>query len=128
MRVTLDLDEFNEELGEEVGEILLDIGNSLTNNLKREAPVGATGDLQRGIQIFRAGPNRVILGSRIGYSAAVNYGTEPHTPPFEPIQKWARRKLGDEDAAGAVWQKIRQEGTDANPFVDRAIEATLDEY
>jgi hypothetical protein len=124
MRVVLELD----ELEGEVGRQLLEIANRLVEHLEEEAPMGATGDLQRSIQIFRASDGRVVLGTRIHYAAHVNYGTEPHRPPFEPIQKWARRKLGDEGAAWGVWNKIAQEGTKANPFVDRAIEATLDEF
>ena len=128
MRVTIDVDAFEAETREEVDALLLEVANSLVNNLKREAPTGATGDLQRSIGIWRQESGRIVLGTRLPYAQFVNEGTRPHTPPFEPIQVWARRKLGDEDAAGAVWNKIRQEGTDANPFVDRAFEATLAEF
>jgi len=68
----------------------------------------------------------VFLGTRLSYAQYVWKGTEPHTPPFQPIQVWARRKLGDEAAAGPVWQSIRQEGTDPNPFVERSIEQAID--
>ena len=128
MRVTIDVDAFEAETRAEVDALLLEVANSLVNNLKREAPTGATGDLQRSIQIFETRTGQIVLGTRLPYAQFVNDGTRPHTPPFEPIQVWARRKLGDEDAAGAVWNKIRQEGTDANPFVDRAFEATLAEF
>ena len=124
MRITLDLS----ELDDEVARQLLEIGNRLVEHLRDEAPVGATGDLQRSMQIFRATDGRVVLGSRIHYAADVQYGTEPHLADFEGLQKWARRKLGSEAAAGPVWRKIAEEGTEANPFVDRAIEATLDDF
>lgn len=129
MRVRLNVSEFEEELGEEVGDILVDVGSTLVNHLKREAPVGATGDLQRSIQIFRTGRGEVVLGTRIHYAEDVWKGTDPHiVEDFDALQKWARRKLGDESAAGPVFRKIAQEGTDPNDFVGRAIEATLDEY
>ena len=128
MRVTIDVDAFEAETREEVDALLLEVANSLVNNLKREAPTGATGDLQRSIQIFETRTGQIVLGTRLPYAQFVNDGTRPHTPPFEPIQVWARRKLGDEDAAGAVWNKIRQEGTDANRFVSRAMDATLAEF
>jgi len=128
MRVTIDVDAFEAETREEVDALLLEVANSLVNNLKREAPTGATGDLQRDIGIWRQESGRIVLGTRLPYAQFVNEGTRPHTPPFEPIQVWARRKLGDEDLAGPVWQKIRQEGTDANPFVQRAFDATLAEF
>jgi len=127
-RIVFDLDELDEELNAEVRRILLDIANEFINQVKVEAPTGATGDLQRSWQIFTQNDSEIVLGSRLGYALFVQTGTEPHTPPFEPIRLWARRKLGDESAAGAVWQKIRQEGTDADPYVDRAFENTLQRF
>ena len=128
MRLVFDLDELEDELDKETQDILLEIANEFVNQLQIEAPTGATADLQRSFQILRKSNGEIILGSRLGYAEFVQTGTEPHTPPFEPIQIWARRVLGDESAAGAVWQKIRQEGTDANPYVDRAFENTLDRF
>jgi len=127
-RITFDLSDVEAELSAETASILEDIANDLVNNLKIEAPVGATGDLRRSFQIFRRNPTTIVLGSRIDYAAAVNYGRGPHEPDFEAIQTWARRKLGDESAAGAVYNKIRAEGTKPNPYIDRAIDETLDGY
>lgn len=127
-RITLDLTGFEEDLDEEVGDILFDIGSELVNQLQIEAPTGASGDLQTSFQIFRRTNRSVYLGSRLPYALFVQTGTRPHTPPFAPFQVWARRVLGDEDAAGAVWQKIREEGTDANPYMTRAFENTLDRF
>ena len=78
--------------------------------------------------ILRRSSGEIVLGSRLAYAEVVQTGAPPHIPPFEPIQIWARRKLNDESAAGPVWQKIRQEGTDANPYVDRAFENTLRKF
>jgi len=72
-RITLDLS----ELDEEVATQLLEIGNRLVEHLREEAPIGATGDLQRSAQIFRASDGRVVLGSRIQYADDVQYGTGP---------------------------------------------------
>ena len=128
MRLVFDLDELGDELDAETQDILEDIANTLINELTREAPTGATADLQRSFQIFRRSSGEIVLGSRLQYAEFVQTGTRPHTPPFEPIAIWARRKLGDESAAWAVWHKIRQEGTDANPYVDRAFENTLQSF
>jgi hypothetical protein len=35
--------------------------------------------------------------------------------------------LGSEDAAWAVWNKIREEGTEAQPYIDESIQAALDD-
>ena len=122
MRVVFDLDELERELDAETADIVLELANDIVNEMKVEAPTGATGDLRRSIQLFRTSDREVLLGTRLGYAAYVNDGTRPHTPPFEPIQVWARRVLGDESAAGAVFRKIQQEGTDPNPYTDRAID------
>ena len=127
-RLLINVNEFGDKLGAEVDDLLVEFGNQLVNNLKRESPVGATGDLQRSWQIFLTGRGRVVLGSRIGYADDVNDGTPPHEPDFEQIKIWARRVLGDESAAGAVFNKIKEEGTDPNPYIDRAIEETVNEF
>ena len=128
MRVVFDLDELERELDAETADIVLELANDIVNEMKVEAPTGATGDLRRSIQLFQTGDREVLLGTRLGYAAYVNDGTRPHTPPFEPIQVWARRVLGDESAAGGVWQKIREEGTDPNPYVDRAIDNAVRDF
>jgi len=126
--LVFDAEDADAELTAETRRIIVEVANTLVNELKQEAPTGATGDLRRSFQVFRVSENVVWLGSRLGYAQFVNDGTEPHTPPFEPIQRWARRKLGDESAAGAIWNKIREEGTDPNPYLDRAMENTLSEF
>jgi len=127
-RIVFNLNELEGGLTAEVRQLLIEISNTLVNNLKTESPVGATGDLRRSWQIFTTQDDEVVLGSRIGYAQAVNDGTEPHEPNFADIQVWARRVIGDESAAGPVFRKIKREGTDANPYIDRAFEATLREF
>jgi len=126
--LVFDAEDADAELTAETRRIIVEVANTLVNELKQEAPTGATGDLRRSFQVFRVSENVVWLGSRLGYSQYVNDGTEPHTPPFEPIQRWARRKLGDESAAGPIWNKIREEGTEPSNYMDRAFENTLQEF
>jgi hypothetical protein len=125
MRVVFDLDELERELDAETREIVLELANAIVNEMKVEAPVGATGDLRRSIQIFQRDNDSVLLGTRIGYADDVLTGTEPHLADFEAIQVWSRRVLGDESAAGAVWRKIAREGTEPNDYVGRAIEQAV---
>ena len=127
-RLVVDLDALEADLGAEVRALLLEVANEFVNNLRREAPTGATGDLRRSMQIFRAGDGKVVLGSRVGYAMDVQEGTPPHRADFDQIQVWARRVLGDESAAGPVFQKIASEGTDPNPYIDRAQEATINQF
>jgi hypothetical protein len=103
MLVRLDVAELRRELGDEVDGFIMDLANEIINEMKREAPVGATGDLRRSIQLFPASDQGVVyLGTRIGYAEDVWKGTDPHIADFEAITVWARRKLGSEAAAGPV--------------------------
>lgn len=125
MIVRLDLRELEQDLGDEVGAFVLEVANELVNEMKREAPVGSTGDLQRSIQIFQRGDGVVFLGTRLHYAMDVWKGLPPHTPDFDSIEVWARRKLGDESLAGPVFKSIQQHGTAENQFVERAIDSAI---
>lgn len=128
MRVVFDLDELERELDKETAEIVLDLASDVVNEMKAEAPVGATGDLRRSIQLFKRSDREVLLGTRLQYADDVATGTGPHEADFDAIQVWARRVLGDESAAGAVWTKIKQEGTEPNDYVTRGIENAVQQF
>jgi len=79
----------------------------------------------------------VQVGSKLKYAAPVEFGSKPHTPPLSAIQGWVdkqktnisdmvdrstRRRLRKQGllgkaSAGAVWQKIRMQGTDPHPYL-----------
>ena len=120
-----DLRELEDELGTATMQIAEEVAVELANQLRIEAPVGATGRLQESFQLFRTENGVVYIGTRVPYAEGVWKGKPPHEPDFEAIRKWARRKLGDESAAGPVFRKIAREGTEPNPFVERAIDNTL---
>ena len=122
----LDLRELEGKLDAAVQEVILEFANELVNQLQIEAPVGATGRLQESFQIFRTGDGVVWLGTRVPYAQGVWKGKPPHTPNWTSIKRWARRKLDDESAAGPVFRSIQQNGTAPNPFVDEAIDNTMD--
>lgn len=126
MIVKLDLRDLERELDAETQDIILELANELVNQLKKESPVGATGDLQNSWQLFRTGDGVVYLGSRIHYAMDVWKGTPPHLADFDAIQVWARRKLNDESAAGPVWRSIAQHGTEPNDYVGRAVDQAID--
>jgi len=126
MLVRFDVEELETKLDKAAAEMAVEVANELVNQLKIESPVGATGTLQESFQIFTTGDGEVILGTRVPYAQGVWKGKPPHEPDFEDIKVWARRKLGDESAAGPVFEKIKAEGTEPNNFVGRAIENTTD--
>lgn len=125
MLLRFDLQELERELDAAAMEIAEDVAVELTNQLRIESPVGATGRLQESFQLFRSESGVVYLGTRVPYAEGVWKGKPPHEPDFESLQRWARRKLGDESAAGPVYAKITEEGTESNDFVGRAIDNTL---
>jgi len=130
-RVTVDVSELGDEVESMTQERLLEIANTLVNRLKDNAPVGATGDLQRLTQIWHKEPGRIEI-TMPDYAKNVNEGTAPPPqgpePEFEEIVVWARRKLNDEEAAGPVYHKLMTEGQNANPYIDRSINETMERF
>jgi hypothetical protein len=58
-----------------------------------------------------------VLTSAASYSEAMEYGTRPFFAPIAPLKDWARRKLGDENIAYAIRNKIAKYGIRAHPFM-----------
>ena len=128
MVTEIDLSELDEAVKDEVQDFLIDAASRLVNEAKRNAPVNS-GRLRQSIQVLERGEDEILVGTNLEYAAPVEFGTEPHYPPIEPLKKWVRRKLGvEEDVAYAVQQKIGAEGTDAQPFMRDAIKSTRDYY
>lgn len=125
MLLRFDLRELEDELDDATMQVAEDVAVELTNQLRIEAPVGATGRLQESFQLFRTADGVVYLGTRVPYAEGVWKGKPPHEPDFDDLKVWARRKLGDESAAGPVFRKIKEEGTEGDDFVGRAIENTV---
>lgn len=64
------------------------------------------------------------------YALYVEYGTDPHMPPVEPLIGWAHRVLGlsQKEAEAAAWRiarKIAREGTEAQPFLKPAVDFSI---
>lgn len=126
MMLRFDLQELEGEMNDAVAEIIQELAVELSNQLQIESPVGATGRLQDSWFIAKREDDVIVLGSRVDYALDVWKGRGPHLADFDAIQVWARRKLGDESAAGPVWRHIAREGTEPNEYVERAIENTVD--
>jgi len=63
--------------------------------------------------------DEMVIGYAGRQAAPMEFGTDPgHTPPVEPLVRWAKR-IG-KDAGFGVWvatQKIPSEGVDAQPYL-----------
>jgi hypothetical protein len=92
-------------------------------------PVGATavlrGSIQQAVDVIRGTPVQFhgTVETAQPYAVAVEEGTRPHWAPIGPLKLWARRVLGDEDAAYAVQAAIARRGTRAQRFFARGVEA-----
>lgn len=90
---------------------------------KYKAPVGMSGLLKARINLspLTFGATEYTLSDGVYYGIYVEFGTRPHWAPIEPLKDWARRVLGDEDAAYPVQKKIAKKGTPFQPFFRPAV-------
>ena len=126
----VEADELDSAVREKIHEFLVQVGNDLLTEIKKETPVD-TGRLRQSWQMQppKQGELEVVLGTNVDYVDDVEEGAPPHTPHWESIKKWTRRKLGGgEPTAGAVFQKIKQEGTEGQRPVGKAIENLQGRY
>jgi len=97
-----------------------DLGFSVS---QEHVPVD-TGTLQQsGFAPEFRGEN-VVFGYTARQAAPMEYGTEPgHTPPIEPLKRWAKR-IGKDPGFGAFVAKqvIPERGVQAQPFLAPAAE------
>jgi hypothetical protein len=96
---------------------------------------------------FRDGGNTLVFGYTAEYAEAMEEGTEPFTPPLEPLLRWGDRNFGTDRSAddvlqdldengwhpgifshpgAAVWSKIRAKGIEAQPYLEPAAERMED--
>lgn len=71
-------------------------------------------------------PGEKTIGYRAPYAAAIEFGTDPHMPPVEPLQKWAKRKLGlnEKESRKAAWGiaiNIKEKGSEPVSFLRGAV-------
>lgn len=83
-----------------------------------------TGELQQSGFPPEFRGNGVVFGYTARQARPMEEGTDPgHTPPIEPLMRWAER-IGKDPGFG-VWvatEKIPQEGVEAQPYLAPASE------
>ena len=85
---------------------------------KQEAPFGVVGNLKDGWDI-NIGVMEGTFKSKTSYGFFVENGSSPHSAPIIALQPWADKKG---IPVGALWMSIKQKGTKANPFLERAVD------
>lgn len=78
-----------------------------------------SGKLQQSI-IMEYEPIEVSITPKSDYARYVVKGSEPHTPPLDALEGWARRHG---IPAVVVQRAIAKKGTKANPFIQRTRDA-----
>jgi len=122
IRVSVEFDVKNKEIKEKLKKVLFRAMIDMQKIAKQKSPVD-TGRLRNSIKLFPSSPGAIkyILAATVDYAGDVEYGTAPHFVSAKELKDWARRKLGDENVAGAVAEKIRRVGTNAQPFMRPAL-------
>ena len=90
------------------------IGVRLQNELILNVPV-SSGALKISIKVKTTEEGLKI--TMLDYGMDVEFGTNPHVIDEDDLKDWARRELGDEDAAYFVAQSIEKHGTRPQPFI-----------
>lgn len=83
-----------------------------------------TGRLRNSINVFpySSGFDKYVLSDGVNYGVHMEFGTSPHYVSASHLKDWARRKLGNENAAYAVARKIQMEGMEGQPFFRPALD------
>lgn len=89
-------------------------------------PVGFTHELTSSWVAPQWIGDTLVWGNRAGHADDVETGTDPHPAPIEPLRDWARVVLGYEPAAGAVQEKIEEQGTEAQPMAKPGFDAMVE--
>jgi hypothetical protein len=120
MRITLKLKTKlidREELLNKQKRVLFLAMNKMEEIAKRLAPVD-TGILRNKISLFPAfpGQTKYVLSDGVDYGIHVEYGTNAHWAPIDPLLGWCKRKFGDATGGYGLQKKIAMKGTPAQPF------------
>ena len=102
------------KIQEALNNAIFNIGIRLQNKLREKSPVD-TGDLRRSITVTVTDKGLNI--SMLKQGRFTEWGSNPHPVSPEHLKDWARRVLGDEQAAYAVANKIKKHGTRPSPFI-----------
>ena len=92
-----------------------------------------TGFLAQHVIIEKPNKETRIVRWTAPYGFSVEYGSEPHMPPVDAIERWVIRKLGKKgkeakSMAWAISYSIKAHGTEAHPFLRPAIQAAKAKY
>jgi len=107
-----------------------DIGVRIASAARENAPVDRgrlRASISHLVESVSGALMQVRVGSNVDQAAPQEFGTDPgHFPPPSALRGWARRVLGDEDAAYPVARSIAETGLEEQPFLRPAFEDNLE--
>jgi len=117
-------------LNSKLNQAATDVGELIAGAARENAPVD-TGDLRSRIEAVVENVSATLVQIRVGTNrdgaAAQEFGTGPFFPPPSELRDWARRVLGDPDAAYPVAKSISETGLEAQPYLRPAFEDNLEQ-
>ena len=123
------LDRLPDVLDDKLTRAARDIGQRIRGAAAENAPVD-TGTLASSIEAVVQSVGKTVTMIRVGTNqpgaAAQEYGADPFFPPPSELRDWARRVLGDPDAAFAVAQSISETGISEKRYLRDAFEENLE--
>lgn len=121
------------EAGDEMTALLLEAMIRSTDRVKQQIQdnitskgITNTGNLSGSVDVVEVSPERGVVGVGEDYGAYVEFGTDPHWPPVDAIERWAQTKLGVPGLGFIIARKISKVGTKAQPYVRPAFESEQD--
>jgi hypothetical protein len=126
------LEALPDALDSELQQAATDVGELIAGAARENAPVD-TGDLRSRIEAVVENVGEAIVQIRVGTNrdgaAAQEFGTDPGEvfPPPSALRDWARRVLGDPDAAYPVARSIYETGIEENRYLRDAFENNLEQ-
>ena len=131
VELTEALEALPDALDSKLQQAATDVGELIAGAARENAPVD-TGDLRSRIETLVESAGKAIVQIRVGTNrdgaAAQEFGTDPGEvfPPPSALRDWARRVLGDPDAAYPVARSIAATGLEAQPYLRPAFEEHLE--
>lgn len=114
------LEEKKVALSEAIDAWLVDSAELVRDTEREKASHGASGELQRSIDITYDLPAKTaLIAPGASYAGYVELGTTPHMPPVDAITPWAEMHGLN---PWAVAMGIKKHGTAAHPFVKPTID------
>lgn len=119
------LEDYPEIIEQESRDFLEIVLKHLLRLVRGYTPVGMSGLLRGSIFTEIQGQNANLTGivsTPSPYAESMEEGTKPHWAPIEPLKLWAMRRLGDEEIAWAIRDKIAKVGTKGHFMFKKAFE------